>query len=164
MSSTGTYQIALIAKQSQKPFYALAESYKFLRHYPLSQTDLPFPKINGKPPPRPLTFPATLTPFRPIVQSSHSYLEPGSVPDSSADSARGEEVGDEQNDASPHVPGTPRNGASSKRLFEMTAEMEDLNPKVDVTTPNLVDFIITDLGSPLTPTSVSQYLVAQFSS
>jgi translation initiation factor eIF-2B subunit alpha len=32
-----------------------------------------------------------------------------------------------------------------------------------VTFPELVDFIITDLGTPLSPTSVSQYLVAQFS-
>ena len=47
---------------------------------------------------------------------------------------------------------------------EVTKAMEDLNPIVDVTTPDLIDFIITDLGAPLSPTSVSQYLVAQFSS
>lgn len=46
----------------------------------------------------------------------------------------------------------------------MTKEMEEINPMVDVTTPDLIDFIITDLGAPLSPTSVSQYLVAQFSS
>ena len=45
----------------------------------------------------------------------------------------------------------------------MSSEMELLNPLVDVTTPDLIDFIITDLGAPLSPTSVSQYLVAQFS-
>jgi translation initiation factor eIF-2B subunit alpha len=44
----------------------------------------------------------------------------------------------------------------------MTKEMIDLNPLVDITTPDLIDFIITELGSPLSPTSVSQYLVAQF--
>ncbi len=51
-----------------------------------------------------------------------------------------------------------------KGKLEMTKEMEELNPTVDVTTPDLIDFIITDLGAPLSPTSVSQYLVAQFSS
>jgi len=45
----------------------------------------------------------------------------------------------------------------------MTPEMEALNPLVDVTSPDLIDLIFTDLGMPLTPTSVSQYLVAQFS-
>lgn len=37
--------------------------------------------------------------------------------------------------------------------------MLDRNPGVDLTTPDLIDFIITDLGTPLSPTSVSQYLV-----
>lgn len=131
----------------QKPFYAVAESYKFLRHFPLSQTDLPLPKTNGQESPTPLTFPASITPFRPILQSSHSVLGPGAGAE----------------DVSPNVPGTPVEG-NGKRMFEMTKEMEDLNPLVDVTTPDLIDFIITDLGTPLSPTSVSQYLVAQFSS
>ena len=46
----------------------------------------------------------------------------------------------------------------------MTTEMEQSNPAVDVTPPDLIDFIFTDLGAPLSPTAVSQYLVAQFSS
>jgi translation initiation factor eIF-2B subunit alpha len=47
---------------------------------------------------------------------------------------------------------------------ELGEDMERRNPTVDITAPNLIDFIITDLGAPLSPTSVSQYLVAQFSS
>ena len=35
----GTYQVALVAKALQKPFYVAAESYKFARMYPLSQRD-----------------------------------------------------------------------------------------------------------------------------
>lgn len=34
----GSYQLALLAKAFNKPFYALAESYKFLRLFPLSQS------------------------------------------------------------------------------------------------------------------------------
>ncbi|KAI9320212.1 putative initiation factor [Dichotomocladium elegans] len=37
----GTYQIALVAKSLGKPVYAVAESYKFVRVYPLNQYDLP---------------------------------------------------------------------------------------------------------------------------
>jgi translation initiation factor eIF-2B subunit alpha len=111
----------------QKPFYALAESYKFLRHYPLSQTDLPRPITEGSQ--LPLAFPTANTqtgqPTKPIHQN---------------------------------------NEAEGERGLVMTSEMERLNPLVDVTPPDLIDFIITDLGAPLSPTSVSQYLVAQFSS
>ncbi|KAK4686059.1 translation initiation factor eIF-2B subunit alpha, partial [Tremellales sp. Uapishka_1] len=133
VSAVGTYQIGLIAKATQKPFYALAESYKFLRHYPLSQTDLPLPKlIHPSSSLPPLSFPASL-PYAPPPQLGQAEI---STPTSSQR-------------------GTGRG---------MTREMEDINPLVDVTTPDLIDFIITDLGAPLSPTSVSQYLVAQFSS
>ncbi|GER53618.1 translation initiation factor eif-2b alpha subunit [Striga asiatica] len=36
----GTYQIALIAKSTNKPVYVAAESYKFARLYPLDQKDM----------------------------------------------------------------------------------------------------------------------------
>ncbi|KAH9818666.1 hypothetical protein DFH28DRAFT_1080583 [Melampsora americana] len=49
----GSYQMAIAAKAHNKPFYALTESYKFLRLFPLSQYDVPtthptlqFPQIN----------------------------------------------------------------------------------------------------------------------
>ncbi|KAJ2778651.1 translation initiation factor eIF-2B subunit alpha [Coemansia javaensis] len=41
INKIGTYQLAIVAKAANKPFYALAESYKFVRLYPLSQYDLP---------------------------------------------------------------------------------------------------------------------------
>ncbi|KAJ2697640.1 translation initiation factor eIF-2B subunit alpha [Coemansia sp. IMI 203386] len=41
INKIGTYQLAIIAKAAKKPFYALAESFKFVRLYPLSQYDLP---------------------------------------------------------------------------------------------------------------------------
>lgn len=36
----GTYQIALVAKALQRPFYVAVESYKFARMYPLAQRDV----------------------------------------------------------------------------------------------------------------------------
>lgn len=40
----GTYQIAVLAKASKKPFYVVAESHKFVRLFPLNQFDLPVPQ------------------------------------------------------------------------------------------------------------------------
>lgn len=37
----GTYQMALCAKAHNKPFYVVAESFKFVRLYPLNQQDVP---------------------------------------------------------------------------------------------------------------------------
>ncbi|WWC68799.1 uncharacterized protein I206_102734 [Kwoniella pini CBS 10737] len=172
VSSVGTYQVALVAKSMQKPFYALAESYKFLRHYPLSQTDLPIPTTTTTSSSTnnnnnndnenvnfnfrhlygdiPLEFPTLI----PISNNSNlnSFINQLSRPNSLTPQTR-----------SPIVPGTPNNNNEKEKL-EMTKEMIIINPIVDFTTPDLIDFIITDLGSPLSPTSVSQYLVAQFSS
>jgi translation initiation factor eIF-2B subunit alpha len=57
------------------------------------------------------------------------------------------------------APGTRHARSEGRRV---TQDMMDLNPEVDVTMPGLIDYVITDLGSPLSPTSVSQYIVAQF--
>jgi translation initiation factor eIF-2B subunit alpha len=41
INTIGTYQLSVIAKNARKPFYAAAESFKFLRLFPLGQYDLP---------------------------------------------------------------------------------------------------------------------------
>lgn len=41
INKVGTYMVAICAKVHNKPFYVLAESYKFIRLYPLSQADIP---------------------------------------------------------------------------------------------------------------------------
>ena len=41
--------MAVMAKALNKPFYVVAESYKFVRMYPLNQSDLPNPdKVSKK--------------------------------------------------------------------------------------------------------------------
>lgn len=37
----GTYQLAVMAKALNKPFYVVVESFKFVRMFPLNQDDLP---------------------------------------------------------------------------------------------------------------------------
>lgn len=46
LNAVGTYGMAIIAKACNKPFFALAESFKFLRMFPLSQYDLPTNNTN----------------------------------------------------------------------------------------------------------------------
>jgi translation initiation factor eIF-2B subunit alpha len=179
VSLVGTYQVALVAKALSKPFYVLAESYKFLRHYPLSQTDLPLPRLHHpgstmgptkntssiptrkQTPSVPLSFQSSLPPHqttlsRTLSQAPATPVKGNSVPQSP------------QGGGSAQLFGSSTAGGTGEWArfpkMEMSREMEELNPMVDVTTPDLIDFIITDLGAPLSPTSVSQYLVAQFSS
>lgn len=40
INKIGTYQIAIVAKAMKKPFYVAAESFKFVRQFPLSQADI----------------------------------------------------------------------------------------------------------------------------
>lgn len=37
----GTYTMAICAREMKKPFYVLAECFKFCRLFPLNQQDLP---------------------------------------------------------------------------------------------------------------------------
>ncbi|XP_061787617.1 translation initiation factor eIF2B subunit alpha isoform X2 [Nerophis lumbriciformis] len=41
INKIGTYQTAVCAKAHNKPFYVVAESFKFVRLYPLNQQDVP---------------------------------------------------------------------------------------------------------------------------
>lgn len=41
LNKVGTYPLAICAQAINKPFYVVAESYKFIRMYPLNQSDVP---------------------------------------------------------------------------------------------------------------------------
>lgn len=41
INKVGSYTMAMCAREKKKPFYVLAESFKFVRLYPLNQRDLP---------------------------------------------------------------------------------------------------------------------------
>ena len=40
INKIGTYQMAVVAKATSKPFYVVAECFKFVREYPLTQWDV----------------------------------------------------------------------------------------------------------------------------
>jgi len=68
----GCYQMAIAAKAHHKPFYALTESYKFLRLFPLSQYDVPTKQPT-------LQFPSSLKGSKPIVTPASVSNHPGSM-------------------------------------------------------------------------------------
>ncbi|WFD22416.1 translation initiation factor eIF-2B subunit alpha [Malassezia equina] len=105
-NAVGSYQLSIIAKAAKKPVFALAESFKFLRLFPLSQYDVP-----------------------------HATRR---IPVPSAD----EDVG------------VPEQG-------RMTPAMEARNPLIDYTLPELITFIVSDVGI-LTPSGVSDALLAVY--
>lgn len=41
LNKVGTYPLAICSRAINKPFYVVAESYKFIRMYPLNQSDVP---------------------------------------------------------------------------------------------------------------------------
>lgn len=170
VSSIGTSQLAYLAKAMGKPFFALAESFKFLRYYPLNQADIPVPKWRGKQ--LPLEF---------------DDLEDEEIEELETTLPIGMTILPHTTAAGPSGPGRPgrltrmntTQPATPRRIsladsyivkggtegmddykWEMTEEMERKNPTADITGPELIDLVITDLAGAIPPTSVSQYLVA----
>jgi len=139
INAVGSNQMAIIAKAANKPFYALAESYKFHRLFPLSQYDLPTHNPNI------LAFPH-------IVQALPSAL---TAPPSTTTSLQ---------NFSPILDNpTSLHESQPVSLYPMTMTMEQIsrNPDVDYTRPDLISLVFSDVGS-LTPEGVSQYLVGMF--
>jgi len=132
INSLGTYQLALSAHYHHRPFYACAESYKMCRLFPLSQADLPTSSV--------------MLPFS----------EPGAAPLESAESATSHNP---IKTSQPTANADSQRNAGGRRL--MTRPMEDLNPKVDYTLPQLISFIISDVGV-LTPSGVADALLAVY--
>ncbi|KAK7693575.1 hypothetical protein QCA50_003144 [Cerrena zonata] len=134
INAVGSNQMAIIAKAAHKPFYALAESYKFHRLFPLSQYDLPThnPSI--------LSFPS-LPPRSSVTQPTGAGVFPQLTKD--------------------EVNGTPSISSSSLKQRAMSSEQLAKNPDVDYTRPDLISLVFSDVGI-LTPEAISQYLVAMF--
>ncbi|KAH9484308.1 Translation initiation factor eIF-2B subunit alpha [Psilocybe cubensis] len=132
VNAVGSNQIAIIARAANKPFYALAESYKFHRLFPLSQYDLPShnSKILSFPRPLPVNLPSTI----------NSLTKQPSSDSSTSDSSHPDPI-------------------SPPRITQ--EQISENNPDVDYTRPDLISLVFSDVGS-LTPEGVSQYLVGMF--
>ncbi|KJA13968.1 hypothetical protein HYPSUDRAFT_72799 [Hypholoma sublateritium FD-334 SS-4] len=134
VNAVGSNQIAIIARAANKPFYALAESYKFHRLFPLSQYDLP--SHNSKI----LSFP------RPLL----------------AERASSTNLSARDSTASAHDLSTPTDEKPDLVPPKITQQqISENNPDVDYTRPDLISLVFSDVGS-LTPEGVSQYLVGMF--
>jgi translation initiation factor eIF-2B subunit alpha len=185
VSRVGTSQCAHLARAMGKPFYALAESYKFLRYYPLKQSDLPMPKRWGRRIPLEFDEMEEEEEDDDDVDGSSRYgFARGGSSSGHGRSSTQENTRSRLPRATTTAPATPRRVSLSDSVtgpggtaagalanttpgfdvrWEMTKEMEEKNPLVDITGPELVDLVITDLGT-ISATAISQYLVALFSS
>lgn len=134
INAVGSNQMAIIAKAENRPFYALAESYKFHRLFPLSQHDLPTHNSGI------LSFP------HPTNRSATALTQPSPQPTDCTT------ISDGLASASPHALPPQRT---------MTSEQMSRNPDVDYTRPDLISLVFSDVGV-LTPEGVSQYLVGMF--
>ncbi|SPO26323.1 related to GCN3 - translation initiation factor eIF2B, 34 KD, alpha subunit [Ustilago trichophora] len=135
LNAVGTYGMAIIAKACNKPFFALAESFKFLRMFPLNQYDLP---TNGG-------------------KAGGGVL---AFPDLAATGgASGKDAKVEEMD----VHNTPKlnNDQTESKQRLMSKDQELINPAIDYTTPDLVTFLFSDVGV-LTPSGVGDALLAVY--
>ncbi|KAI0031832.1 IF-2B-domain-containing protein [Vararia minispora EC-137] len=137
INAVGSNQMAVIAKAENKPFYALAESFKFHRLFPLSQYDLPTHK------PGILSFPQPALSLE--AKLSASQGRPGPDPSSIKPKM---------------IPAAPQSLPYTEQRT-MTPEQIAKNPDVDYTRPDLISLVFSDVGI-LTPEGVSQYLVGMF--
>ncbi|KAJ3571895.1 hypothetical protein NP233_g3448 [Leucocoprinus birnbaumii] len=134
VNAVGSNQIAIIAKAANKPFYALAESYKFHRLFPLSQYDLP--SHNSK-----------------IFSFTQTFeRDPGNLLNQPSNNPSGS-AAENQEKSNDSLAGSP-----AKFTQEHICQS---NPDVDYTRPDLISLVFSDVGS-LTPEGVSQYLVGMF--
>ncbi|KAF8077975.1 hypothetical protein FPV67DRAFT_1557404 [Lyophyllum atratum] len=117
INAVGSNQIAIIAKAANKPFYALAESYKFHRLFPLSQYDLP--NHNS----RIFSFPHSWPSVSPPSKSQLSTSSPS--PSAAAESSH------------PIVAPTTIT----------QEQISQNNPDVDYTRPDLISLVFSDVGS-----------------
>lgn len=116
LNAIGTYGIATIAKAFNKPFFALAESFKFLRLFPLSQYDLPASRA--------------ILPFPEIDALYSDQLKQTLRP------VKATKQDDEDDRPSNQQDAHSTNIAHPKRSKLMTRDMEQLNPAVSLPQPS----------------------------
>ncbi|KAG0272692.1 translation initiation factor eIF-2B subunit alpha [Linnemannia exigua] len=129
INQIGSYQMAIVAKAANKPFYAVAESYKFVRLFPLNQYDLP-------------TYNADTLSFQElnVDYDSNNTDENGQLVSSSA------------------APASALSQSALHMKTSEDQASQGSNPLVDYTPPNYITLLFTDLGV-LTPSGVSDELI-----
>ncbi|GJJ70608.1 translation initiation factor eIF-2B subunit alpha [Entomortierella parvispora] len=136
INQIGSYQMAIVAKAANKPFYAVAESYKFVRLFPLNQYDLP-------------TYNADTLSFQELNIDYDSKSNDAALADSPTSLKKASSTA------------SPSTATSQTALHMKTSEdqaSQGSNPLVDYTPPNYITLLFTDLGV-LTPSGVSDELI-----
>jgi len=138
INAVGSNQMAIIAKAANVPFYAMAESYKFHRLFPLSQYDLPTHTTDTLSFPKQQSRPNELNVPRPSVLHTAQAAPP-----------------------SPLHASVSFAMSNSPIQYAIPPDQLRCNPEVDYTRPDLISLVFSDVGI-LTPEGVSQYLVGMF--
>lgn len=139
INQVGTYTIAVMARAAEKPVYAVAESYKFVREFPLHQYDLP-------------------TTASSVVTLQHGSRLRNNCENVSAAPLESASSLDQTTPSQSHqvmmhlFAEEPRAHSAGEDL------MEPLHPTVDYTPPSYINLLFTDLGV-LTPSGVGDELI-----
>ncbi|OWK14883.1 EIF2B1 [Cervus elaphus hippelaphus] len=131
-SGIGTNQMAVWAKAQNKPFYVVAESFKFVRLFPLNQQDVP-DKFKAR---------------RALSGRSTSVAQAKASPAQSPQSVGQTNVGFL----------SPQYKADTLKSVQTGQDLREEHPWVDYTSPSLITLLFTDLGV-LTPSAVSDELI-----
>jgi translation initiation factor eIF-2B subunit alpha len=136
ISRLGTYQIGLLAHSAGKPMYVAAESYKFVRLYPLGMADLPVRQ--------------SIIRFEPKddEEDTQTYDEWETKSQLQQDDTDNNTDGQEGSHRQPPSPSPTKQGQ----------EITNLSDAVDFTPPNLISALITENGV-MTPSAVSEELI-----
>jgi translation initiation factor eIF-2B subunit alpha len=135
----GTYQIAMISKEKKKPFYAVTESYKFVRMFPLDQYDMGLEQSV-------LLFSDQIAEEDPLLEASVDFITPDErllSPRTSTDDL------------------LPETEDQVSERSNVVSEMIRTNPSMDYTPPQYITLLFTDKGV-LTPSAVSDELIKVF--
>lgn len=131
INAVGTYQLAILAHVHKKPFYAAAESCKFVRMFPLNQYDVPYRAVR----------------MHGSAVSTLNRQSNGSASSAILFSASNEKENSWNKQ---------RNDSISTNQPLMDGIV--MAPKVDYTPPQYITLLFTDLGV-LTPSGVSDELI-----
>ncbi|SNX85087.1 related to GCN3 - translation initiation factor eIF2B, 34 KD, alpha subunit [Melanopsichium pennsylvanicum] len=169
LNAVGTYGMAIIAKACNKPFFALAESFKFLRMFPLSQFDLPTNNTNRNL----LAFPDLDSQSNDALTTTTTTTTAIGVGEGAQQEDDGKDVQQQQDQHdTPKLTQTemisdPTRATKHHKVVAglgatlMSRQQELINPAIDYTTPDLVTFLFSDVGV-LTPSGVGDALLAVY--
>lgn len=170
INQIGTLNVAQLARAANKPFYCLVESHKFVRIFPLTQYDLAQaePVLQFSNPPSrsraasAAMSPAPAHPSPKLGHQDHEYDNPHKNGSQDEMETEGTEAVSERPNDTPFPERPERITSSSADVANAdvmgVTEIRN-NPQLDLTPPNLITGLITDLGVLNPMSGVSEELI-----